>query len=87
MGIAKVSGDGYIRNVKFELIPGVPTETERWYKVKVEAEGSKIRVWFKGRRGVEIDDGTFGSEFVGFAGYGNCAFRNVTLTGHELCPG
>ena len=84
MGIAKISGDGYIRNVKFELIPGVPTEIDRWYKVKVEAQGPNIRVWINGRRGVEINDDTFGSGFVGFAGYGVYAFRNVTLAGTEV---
>jgi hypothetical protein len=84
MGIAKVSGDGYIRNVKFELIPGVPTETERWYHVKVEAEGPQIRVSVNGRRGVEITDDTFSSGFVGFAGYGYYAFRNVKVAGEEV---
>ena len=84
MGIAKVSGDRYVRNLKFELIPGVPTETERWYKVKVEARGPHIRVWVNGRRGVEINDDTFGSGFIGFAGYGYYAFRNVTVVGAEV---
>ena len=84
MGIAKVSGDGYIRNVKLELIPGVPTETERWYKVKVEAQGPNIRAWVNGRRGAEISDDAFSSGFVGFAGYGFYAFRNVTVLGKEV---
>ncbi|MCK4323426.1 MAG: hypothetical protein KAW89_02770, partial [Armatimonadetes bacterium] len=50
--IAKVEGDGYLRNIKAVWVPGVPIEVgadwvatppeARWYKVRVEAQGPEI---------------------------------------------
>ena len=38
-GLAELSGDGYLRHLKFDLVDGVPPETDRWYSVKVVAWG------------------------------------------------
>ncbi|HQO33685.1 MAG TPA: hypothetical protein PLG59_03425, partial [bacterium] len=42
--IALVDGDGYLRNLRAEWVPGVPSETDRWYKVRVVAQGPDILV-------------------------------------------
>ena len=85
-GIAKVSGDGYLRNMVYENVRGVPSETDRWYKVKVEARGPKIRVWVDGRFAFEATDDSYKSGFVGFAGHGWYFFRNLTINGTEVAP-
>lgn len=83
-GIAKVTPDGYIRHIKFDLVPGVPSETDRWYKVRVEANGPNIKVWVDGRKAVEVTDESFASGFIGLAGHGYQAFRNIRVTGKAL---
>jgi len=57
--IAKVEGDGYLRNLKAVWVPGVPSETDRWYKVRVEAQGPEIRVWVDGRFALSVTDETY----------------------------
>ena len=79
--VGKVDGDGYIHNVKMALVPGVPSETERWYHARVEVEGNRIRVLVNGRRALEVTDDTYRSGLVGLAGHGFYAFRNVRITG------
>jgi len=82
-GVAKVTGDGYLRNIVYENVRGVPSEVDRWYKVKVEAKGPRIRVWVDGRRAFEATDDTYKSGFIGFAGYGWYFFRNLRINGVE----
>ena len=84
--IAKVDGDGYLRHLAAEWIPGVPSETDRWYKVRVEAEGPNIRVWVDGRRALSVTDDAYASGCVGLAGYGWYRFRNVRISGAEASP-
>jgi hypothetical protein len=84
--VAKVDGDGYLRNLKMEFVPGVPSETDRWYQVRVEARGSQIIVWVDGRRALSVTDDTFKRGAVGLAGYGWYAFRNVHLAGKQVPP-
>jgi hypothetical protein len=85
-GIAKVSGDGYLRNMAYENVRGIPSEVERWFKVKVEAQGPRISVWVDGRKAFEAHDNTYKSGFIGFAGHGWYAFRNLNITGTEIDP-
>ncbi len=80
-GISKIEGDGYHRNLAFEYVPGVPSETERWYHVRVEAKGPRIRAWVDGREALDVTDGTYARGLVGLAGYGWYAFRNVRVVG------
>ena len=80
-GVAKVSGDGYLRNIVYENVRGVPSECDRWYKVKVEAKGPRIRVWVDGRKAFEAHDDTYKSGYIGFAGYGWYFYRNLRVTG------
>lgn len=82
--IAKVDGDGYIRHLAAEWVPGLPSETDRWYQVKVEATGSQIGVWVDGRRAVEVEDDSYRDGRMGLAGYGWYAFRNVRIGGSEV---
>ena len=84
--IAKVDGDGYLRNIKAEWIPGVPSETDRWFKVRVIADGPQIQVWVDNRRALTVTDETFKSGCVGLAGYGWYAFRNVRISGKAMRP-
>jgi hypothetical protein len=80
--ISAVDESGYIRNLAFAMIPGVPSETDRWYNVRVECAGSQIRVWVDGRRGPAVTDSRFARGRVGFAGYGGFALRNVRVSGN-----
>ncbi len=83
-GVAKVEGDAYQRNLAFEYVPGVPSETDRWYHVRVEAKGPRLRVWVDGRAALDLTDDTYAQGCVGFAGYGWYAFRNVRVSGAAL---
>ena len=85
-GVAKVSGDGYLRNIVYENVRGIPSEVDRWFKVKVEAAGPRITVWVDGRKACEARDETYKSGFIGFAGHGWYAFRNLRITGTEVDP-
>lgn len=80
-GIAKVDGAAYQQNIAFEYVPGVPSETDRWYRVRVEARGPRIRVWVDGRAALDVTDDTFSRGCLGLAGYGWYAFRNVRVAG------
>jgi len=84
--VAKVDGDGYIRNIKAEWVPGLPSETDRWYTVRVEATGPQIRVWVDGRHALDVTDDAFDSGCVGLAGYGWYFFRNVRIAGVAVPP-
>jgi hypothetical protein len=84
--IAKVDGDGYIRHLAAEWVPGLASETDRWYQVKVEAIGPRIRVWVDGQHAVDVTDDSYGAGHVGLAGYGWYAFRNVHIHGVETDP-
>jgi hypothetical protein len=83
-GVGVLSGDEYVRNLKLEYVPNVPSETNRWYHVKVEAKGPRIQVWVDGRRAVDVNDDTYRSGFLGLAGYGWYQFRNVNIQGTPL---
>jgi hypothetical protein len=81
--IVKVDGNGYLRSLKSEWVPGVPSETDRWYKVRVLAHGPQIEVWVDGRRAVSARDDSFRGGAVGLMGYGWYSFRNVKITGQQ----
>lgn len=79
--IVKVSGDGYLRSLKTALVPGVPSEVDRWYKVKVVVKGPTIDVWIDGRKAVSATDDSHASGAVGLIGYGWYSFRDVKIIG------
>jgi hypothetical protein len=82
--IGKVDGDGYIHNIKMAIVPGVPSETERWYHARVEVAGNTISVSVNGRKALEVTDDTYSSGYVGLAGHGFYAFRNIRITGKRI---
>ena len=82
-GLAELSGDGYLRHLKFNLVDGVPPETDRWYSVKVVASGPRIRVWVDGFEALDCNDNKYTSGFIGLAGYGQFWFRNIRYSGTE----
>ncbi len=84
--VAKADGDGYLRNLAMEWVPGVPSETDRWYHVRVEACESRITVWVDGRRALSVDDDSYKDGCVGLAGYGWYAFRNISIEGNATAP-
>ncbi len=79
--IAKVEGDGYLRNIKMSYVPGVACEVDRWYKVRIEAKGPRISVWVDGRKALSIVDDKYKSGCVGLSTYSMYYFRNVRITG------
>ena len=81
--VMKVEGDGYLRSIKSVWAPGVPSETDRWYKVRLEVKGPMIQVWVDGRHALEVVDDTYTSGAVGLAGYGWYFFRNIEISGNK----
>lgn len=79
--ISRVDESGYIRNLRLAMMPGVPSETDRWYKLRVECAGERIQVWVDGRPGPVVTDASFRAGRIGFAGYGGFSVRNVKVAG------
>ena len=75
-----------MRYLKFQLAPSLPSELERWYSVKVEAVGPRIKTWVNGRLVLDVTDETHKSGFVGLSGYGGYEFRNLKITGTAHQP-
>ncbi len=80
-GLGKLNGDGYVRNITFDVVPNVIAEWERWYTVKVQAVGPRIKAWVDGRLALDVTDNTYKSGLIGLAGYGEYQFRNLRVTG------
>jgi hypothetical protein len=83
VSIVKADGDGYLRNLKSVYVPGVPSETDRWYKVRLEAKGPKMEVWVDGRYAMSITDDSYQAGAVGMIGYGWYLFQNINITGKK----
>ncbi len=79
--VAKVQGDGYLHNIGMVWVPGLASETDRWYHARVEAKGPRISVWVDGRKAISVTDSTYKSGRTGVAGYGQYQFRNVRISG------
>ena len=84
--VVKVDGDAYLRSLKSAWVPGVPSQTDRWYQVRVDVAGSKIAVWVDGRHALDITDDSFRQGAVGFLGFGMYHFRNIRIHGDLLAP-
>ena len=84
VAVAKVEGDGYIRNIKLVWVPNVPSETDRDYNVKVDVRGNRISVRIDGRNVLSVNDDTYRSGLVGLAGQGLYYFKDVKVTGTAL---
>ncbi len=82
--LSKVEGDGYLRNVAAEWVPGVPSETDRWYKVRIEAAGPDLQVWVDGHRALRVTDASYKTGCMGLAGYGWYSFRNLRIAGSSV---
>ena len=86
VAVAKVEGDGYIRNIKLAWVPNVPSETDRDYAVRVDVRGNRISVRVDGRDVLSVTDDTYRSGLVGLAGQGLYYFKDVKVTGTALAP-
>ena len=78
--IAKVDGDGYTRHLAAEWVPGIASETDRWFHVRVRVENDTITVWVDGRLALSATNVAYEGGCVGLAGYGWYCFRNVRVT-------
>ena len=81
LAISVVDETGWLRNLKLEVVPGVPSEMDRWYRIRVEAKGPVIRTWVDGHPGPSATDDTYEAGTVGVAGYGWFHFRNLRVSG------
>jgi hypothetical protein len=84
--LVKVDGDGYLRSLKSAWVPGLPSQTDRWYQVRVDVRGTQISVWVDGRRALSVTDHSFRQGAVGLVGFGMYHFRNVRIDGESLGP-
>jgi hypothetical protein len=82
LAISVVDETGWDRHLKLEVVPGVPSEMERWYRIRVEAKGTTIRTWVDGHPGPSVTDDTYEAGAVGIGGYGWFHMRNMTITGN-----
>lgn len=81
--IVKADGDGYLRTLKSVYVPGVPSETDRWYRVRLEAKGPKMDVWIDGRYAMSVTDDSYKAGAIGMTGYGWYSFRNINIAGEK----
>jgi hypothetical protein len=84
ISIVKADGNGYLRNLKMACVPGVPSESDRWYKVRLEAKGPKMTVWVNGHQALEASDDSYKSGAAGMLGYGWYFFRNIGIAGQQM---
>ena len=81
LAISKVDETGWLQNLRLEVVPGVPSEMDRWYQVRVEASGKAIRTWVDGYPGPSVTDDTYECGAVGVAGHGAFRLRNLQYLG------
>ncbi len=81
--LVKADGDGYLRNMKMAYVPGVPSEVDRWYRVRLEAKGPNMALWVDGRRATEVRDDTYKHGAIGMGGYGWYSFRDISISGKK----
>ena len=65
LAISKMDASGWARNLALQVVPGVPAETHRWYRLRVEAQGPHIRTWVDGVPGPAVTDDTYGAGDAG----------------------
>jgi len=70
LAISRVDETGWQRYLRLEVVPSVPSEMERWYRIRVEAKGPVIRTWVDGHPGPSVVDDTYKAGVVGVGGYG-----------------
>jgi hypothetical protein len=83
LAISKFDDTGWSRNLRLEVVPGVPSEMDRWYRFRVEAEGGVIRTWVDGHPGPSVDDNSYEAGAVGVAGYGRFQVRDLQVSGAD----
>ncbi len=84
LAISKVDETGWVRHLRLEMIHGVPSEMDRWYRVRVEVKDDTIRTWVDGRPGPTLTDRTYRSGRVGLAGYGCFRCKELRVSGDPL---
>jgi len=79
--LSRADGDGYIRNLKVQLVPNVPVHDNIWRKLKVERRGNRMQMWVNGVKGPWAEDDTYGPGRVGIAGFSKYTIRNLKIDG------
>jgi len=89
--LCRADGDGYLRNLKAQLVPNVPVQDDAWVRLKVERRGKRIQMWVNGVKGPSAEDDTYGLGRVGIAGFSKYTIRNLKIDGRpaggERWPG
>ncbi len=87
LAISKMDTSGWARNIALQVVPGVPAETQRWYRLRVEAQGPHIRTWVDGVPGPAVTDDTYGADdtpgCVGMAGYGEFRCKELRVAADQ----
>ncbi len=87
LAISKMDASGWARNLALQVVPGVPAETHRWYRLRVEAQGPHIRTWVDGVPGPAVTDDTYGAGdtpgCVGMAGYGEFRCKELRVAADQ----
>ena len=79
LAISKMDASGWARNLALQVVPGVPAETHRWYRLRVEAQGPHIRTWVDGVPGPAVTNDTYTAGCVGMAGYGEFRCKELRV--------
>ena len=85
--ISKADGSGWLRILRMEMVPGVPSELHLWHKVRIVVEGDEIRMWIDDHPFPVVRDDDYKSGFVGLESWTYVgvprggAFRNIRIRG------
>ncbi len=79
LAISTMDASGWARNLALQVVPGVPAETHRWYRLRVEAQGPHIRTWVDGVPGPAVTNDTYTAGCVGMAGYGEFRCKELRV--------
>ena len=85
--ISMVDETGWVKIIKMDMIPGVPSETGLWRHVRFVVQGNTFRLWVNGRPFSTVTDNTYSRPgLIGFESwdYGNtnARFRQVHIRGN-----
>ena len=84
VGVGRISETGYVHNLSLTQAVNVTSETDRWYHVKIELYGNRMKVWVDGRFVISIDDIFPEDGFIGLSGQSLYYFDNVMIDGEPL---
>jgi len=88
--ISEVDETGWVKVLRMELVPGVPSEIGIWHQIRLQVEGNCFRLWVNGRPFPEVRDETYSEAgYVGLESYKGTgegersSFRNLRIRGRR----